>query len=111
MGTSISPPYISDHAEHEKIHAPYEDEEKPARAMPEFFDPVDDDTNQLIDQQPAYFLLIHSKIVLSHQDKLRNAKILRQSLDPTGRSVGCYHKNPILNTLVYDVEFTDGEVK
>ena len=48
---------------------------------------------------------------MPHQDKIRNAKILSQSLDPTGRSVGCYHKNPILNTLVYDVEFPDGEVK
>ena len=46
-----------------------------------------------------------------HQDKLWNAKILRQSLEPTSRSVGCYHKNPILNNLVYDVEFPDGEVK
>ena len=84
---------------------------KTARAMPKFFDPVDDNTNQLLDQQSTYNLLIHSEIVLPYQDKLRNAKILRQSLDPTGRSVGCYHKNPILNTLVYDVEFTDGEVK
>ena len=79
--------------------------------MPEFFDPFYDDTNQLLDQQPAYDLLIHSDIVLSHQDKLRNANILCRSLDPTGRSVDCYHKNPILNTLVYDVEFPDREVK
>ena len=79
--------------------------------MPEFFDPVDGDTNQLLDQNPAYDLLIHSEVVLLHRDKLRNAKILRRSLDSTGRSVGTYHKNPILNTLVYDVEFPDGEVK
>ena len=110
-GTSISPPDISDHAEHDKIHDPYEDEDEPACAMPEFFDPVDDDTNKLLDQQPSYDLLIHYEIILPHRDKIRNAKILRRSLDPTGRSVGCYHKNPILNTLVYDVEFPDGEVK
>ena len=52
-GTSISPPDISDHAEHDKIHDPDEDENEPARAMPEFFDPVDDNTNQLLDQHPA----------------------------------------------------------
>ena len=110
-GTSISPPDISDHAEHDKIHDPYEDEDEPAHAMPEFFDTVDDNTNQLLDQQPSYDLLTHYEIVLPHQDKIRNAKILSQSLDPTGRSVGCYHKNPILNTLVCDVEFPDREVK
>ena len=79
--------------------------------MPEFLDPVDGDTNQLLDQNTAYELLIHSEVVLPHRDKLRNTKILRRSLDPTGRSVGTYHKNTILNTLVYDVEFPDREVK
>ena len=79
--------------------------------MPEFFDPVDGDTNQLLDQNPAYDLLIHSEVVLPHRYKLQNAQILHQSLDPTGWSVGTYHKNPILNTLVYDVKFPDGEVK
>ena len=79
--------------------------------MPEFLDPVDGDTNQLLDQNPAYDLLIHSEVVLPHRDKLRNAKILCRLLDPTGWSVGTYHKNPILNTLLYDVEFPDREVK
>ena len=76
-GISISSPVISDHAEHDKIHDPYEDKDEPARAMPDFFDPVDDDTNQLLDQQPSYDLLINDEIVLPHRDKIRNAKILR----------------------------------
>ena len=37
--------------------------------------------------------------------------IIRRSLDPTGRYVGIYHKNSIFNTLVYDVNFPDEEVK
>ena len=45
--------------------------------MPEFLDTVDGDTNQLIDQNPAYDLLIHSEVVLPKRDKLQNAKILR----------------------------------
>ena len=79
--------------------------------MPEFFDPINHENNHLIDQQPAYDLLIHYEVVLAHRDNLRNAKILRRSLGPTGRSVCCYHNNPILNTLVYDVKFPVGEVK
>ena len=79
--------------------------------MPEFFDPFDDDTNQLLDQQPAYDLLIHSEVMFPHRDNLHNANILRRSLDPTDWSVGIYHKNPIYNSFVYDVKFTDGEVK
>ena len=44
-------------------------------------------------------------------DRLQTANILCQSLDPSGRSVGADHKNPTLNTLVYDVKFLDREVK
>ena len=47
---------------------------------------------------------------MPHQDELWNSRILRQSLYPTSRSVGIYHKNPILNTLVYAVEFPDRNV-
>ena len=79
--------------------------------MPEFFDPVDNDTNQLLDQQPAYDLLIHSEVVFPHWYKIFNDKIIRQSLDPTGRSVGIYQKNQFLNTLVYDVKFPDRYMK
>ena len=76
--------------------------------MPKLFDPVENEKNQLLDQQPAYDSLIHSEVVLPHWDKIQNAKIIRRSLDPTGWSVGIYHKNPILNTLVYDVDFLTG---
>ena len=89
---------------------PYEDDDEPACAIPKFLHPVDE-TDQLIDQQPAYDLLIHSKISLYKHDRLQSAKFLCQSLDPSGCSVDAYHKNPIINTLVYDVEFPDGEVK
>ena len=110
-GTYFSPPALSPESDPDNdLFDPYEDDDEPARAMPDFFDPVDD-TNQLIDQQPAYNILIHSEINLPQCGRLQSAKVLRQFLDPSGRSVGAYHKNPILNTLVYDVEFPDGEVK
>ena len=33
------------------------------------------------------------------------------TVDPAGNTVGMYHDNPMMNTLVYDVKFPDGEVK
>ena len=110
-GTYISPPSVKIDKTTENILDPYEYPDEPANEMPEFFELVDIDTAQLIDQQPAYHRLIHSEVALPQRDRLRNAKILRHSLDPSGRSVGTYHENPILNTIVYDVEFPDGEVK
>ena len=78
--------------------------------MPEFYDPVDA-TGAPIDQQPLYDRLIHAEVALPQGDRLRTAKVTGRTVDPDGRTVGTYSDNPILNTLVYDVEFPDGEVK
>ena len=77
-GTSISPTPITVDTTTDNLYDPYEDPDKPARTMPQFFDPVDDDKNQLLDQQPNYNLLIHSEVMLPHQDKLRNSNIICQ---------------------------------
>ena len=39
------------------------------------------------------------------------AKILRQSLDKSGRVIGAFNENPLLNTLVYDCELPDDTKK
>ena len=38
-------------------------------------------------------------------------KVVRRSLDADGRTTGNYHDNLFLNTITYDVEFSDGQVK
>ena len=39
------------------------------------------------------------------------AKVIGHSKSEDGSTVGTYDDNPMLNTLVYDVEFPDGTVK
>ena len=39
------------------------------------------------------------------------AKVMRKSVDKNSQVIGTHNKNPLLNTLVYDVEFPDGDVK
>ena len=39
------------------------------------------------------------------------AKVLMNSVDENGEVIGTHTENPLLNTLVYDVEFPDGDVK
>ena len=39
------------------------------------------------------------------------AKVLRKSVDENGQVIGAHNENPLLNTLVYDVNFTDDDVK
>ena len=42
---------------------------------------------------------------------MRSAKVMGRTIGPTGRVDGTYDENPILNTMMYDVEFNDGEVR
>ena len=39
------------------------------------------------------------------------AKVLRRSIDETGRAVGNWNDNQLLNSMVYKVEFPDGNTK
>lgn len=55
-------------------------------------------------------LLIHSEVHLPQGEKIRAGKVIRRSCDENGAITGSYNENPILNTLVYDVEFPVGEV-
>ena len=105
-GSFISP--VSIPIDFKNLFEPNKDLDESPREIPEFNDPIDHDTSQLVDQQPAYDKLIHSEITLPQDNKLRNAKILRRTIDSTGCIVGSYNDNPILNTLIYDVEFPDG---
>ena len=38
-------------------------------------------------------------------------KVKRRALGPDGKTSGEYHENPIQNSVVYEVEFPDGQVK
>ena len=91
-------------------YVPYEDDDEDVREMPEMYDPVDA-TGTPIDQQPLYDKLIHAEVALPQGDTLRQAKVTGRTIDPSGATIGTYNENPMLNTLMYDVEFPDGEVK
>ena len=38
-------------------------------------------------------------------------KVIGQTKDCNGSIIGSYNPNPFLNTLIYDVEFSDGNIK
>ena len=108
-GTAAIPPPSVKSSE-EDAFIPYEDDEEEPHEMPEMYDPVDS-SGKPINQQPPYDKLIHAEVVMPQGDKLRAARIIGRAVDPGGQSVGTYNENPILNTITYDVEFPDGEVK
>ena len=36
---------------------------------------------------------------------------MRRALGPDGRTAGSYTSNPLLNSIIYEVEFSNGQVK
>jgi hypothetical protein len=113
-GTSINPPNETtedDMAESdEDTWEEYEDADEIARTIPEIEDTVDT-RGKLLNQQPAYDRLINAEVQLQLGDDMINAKVKKRALGHDGTTVGTYDDNPMLNSIIYEVEFPDGQVK
>ena len=88
----------------------YGDDDESPRFIPEIADPVDAAGNA-INQQPLYDQLIHAELILPQGEAMQMAKVLRRHVGPEGKVIGEYNETPIWNSIVYDVEFPDGEIK
>ena len=108
-GTSINPPTLTEN-ENDEQWDPYADEEEDAMEMPEFEDAVDAN-GMMINQLPAYDKLIHAEVQMHLDEQLCTGKVTRRAIGPNGRTSGTYDENPYLNTMIYEVEFMDGQVR
>ena len=70
-----------------------------------------DSTGRILEQQPAFDNIINAEVMIQNRDEMVMGKVTRRSLDADGRTTGTYHNNPFLNTITYDVEFPNGQVK
>jgi hypothetical protein len=73
-------------------------------------DPVDNSGRAVLDK-PFTDLLIHAEVLLPQGEDLQSAKVKGRSKDASGSTIGSYDPNPLLNSIIYDVEFPDGVVK
>ena len=70
-----------------------------------------DSMGRILEQQLAFDKIINAEVMIQNGDEMAMGKVARRSLDADGRTTGTYHNNPFLNTITYDVEFPDGQVK
>ena len=42
---------------------------------------------------------------------MQTGKVKRRAIGPDGKVIGLYDENPIMNFIIYEVEFPDGQVK
>lgn len=75
-------------------------------------DPYDDEAvKQEVDLYPdeeAYNKYITSQVLLPRGDTFEKATVLRRKRDHEGNLIGKSHNNPILDSSVYEVIFSDG---
>ena len=88
----------------------YEDNDESSRTIPEADDPVDS-SGAPIGEQPSYDQLINAEVLLAQGEHFKSAKVLGRAKDQDGNLSGTYDDNPMLNTMVYNVEFPDGMIK
>jgi hypothetical protein len=88
---------------------PYEDDIEDPRVLPDIEDVTNNNSD--VNQQPMHDRLIHADVTLQRNNQLIRGKVKGRSLAPDGSIIGYYNDNPVLNTLTYDVEFPDGEVR
>ena len=62
-------------------------------------------------EAPVTDYLIHAEVNLPKGEEMQRAKVIGRSKSDDGRILGMYDDNPMLNTLLYDVQFPDGTIK
>ena len=105
------PPVKSNPSEvDDELFNPYEDDDEAPFTIPEFTEPIDSN-GKAIDAQPAYDVLINAELMLPQRDAYMPAKVVQRTVKDDGSTMGTYNANPLYNTVTYDVEFPDGEIK
>ena len=54
---------------------------------------------------------IHAELHLPQREDMKSARVVGRSKDVDRNIIGAYSDDPILNSISYDVEFPDGEIK
>ena len=90
-------------------YTPYEDEDGAPHSIPE--NEASDASGKPLFQQSVTDTLKQAEILLPHGEELLADKLIQHTLDENGKVMGKRSENPMLNTLMYDVEFSDGTIR
>ena len=89
----------------------YEDDNiKPQLPSLDIEDSVDHN-GWLLNHHPAYDRLLNAEVQLQLGEEYITGKIRRRALGPDRNIIRKYDNNPYLNSVMYKVEFIDGQVK
>jgi len=109
IGDSFQPDGTDPEALVDDFYVPYEDDEEEPSADLEA--DIVDASGKPINQQSANDLLINAEVLLPQGESMHMAKVIRRAVDDDGQLIGTFDENPVLNSMLYDVQFPDGVVK
>ena len=70
-----------------------------------------DASGKPINQQSVSDLLLNAELHLPSGESEQLGRVVRRAVDENGKLIGSFDNNPMLNTLIYEVEFPDGSLK
>jgi hypothetical protein len=88
---------------------PYEDDHKTKFQIPNA--DLKDAAGKPIDNKLLADTLINAEVLLPNEDSQAIAWVVQQATNENGHLIGTFHKNPLLNTLLYECEFNDGTTR
>jgi hypothetical protein len=110
----MSPPNINDAEgnddDPDNEYEAYEDEDETAKVVNDIEDIVDAN-GRVLNTMPAYDLILNSEVSLQLGNEMTVGNVIQRSVGYDGQTAGTYDDNPTNNTMVYEVEFPDGQVK
>ena len=88
---------------------PYEDDHKTKFHVPDT--DIKDAGGKPFENKLLADTLINAEVLLPNKDRQAIARVVRQATDEDGCLIRTFHKNPLLNTLLYECEFDDGTTR
>ena len=70
-----------------------------------------DSQGSLMNQLPAYDRLLNAEIMVQAEEGQVSGKVIKRAFSPDGKVTGKYDDNTYLNSIMYEVELTDGRIK
>ena len=111
-GTSINPlkDPVEDPIDENDGSGDVDDNIKPQLPSPDIENSVNHN-GWLLNQHPGYDRLLNAEVQLQLGEEYVMGKVRRRALGPDGSTIRKYDNNPYLNSIMYEVEFINGQVK
>ena len=80
------------------------------RVLPDIEDEVNANV-KLLNQKPVYNRILHSEVSLRLGEAIPTRKVTKHTIDPDITKSSTYNSSPYLNSMIYRVEFHNGQNK